>query len=121
MEAANTTLEETPAGKTAAELRVERMTWFGLVGVMILAGVLENWLALHVALVPLGAGLTLIASGLVQLRRKWRVGFTTWLAGILLLLMAAYNIVARPDLDLSLVVILLSALVIAIGVFRNET
>ena len=113
--------ESTDIRKTSAELRTERVTWFGLVGVLIAAGIVPDWLALHNAFTPMCAGLVLVASGVYQNRQKWRVGFTTWVAATLMLVMAIYNIVDRPDLDLSFVVIVMVAIVIALGVFTNET
>ncbi len=88
--------ESNDIGKTSAELRTERVTWFGLVGVLIAAGIVPDWLALHNAFTPMCAGLVLVASGVYQNRQKWRVGFTTWVAATLMLVMAIYNIVDRP-------------------------
>ena len=38
--------------KTAEEFRVERLTWFGLVGVLVITGVLPDWLNLHRGINP---------------------------------------------------------------------
>lgn len=117
---------ETPAEtetqpKSAGELKAERLTWFGLVGIFIVLSVIPEWVALHNALIPLAGGLVLLTSGLYQYRQKWRVGFFTWVAATLMLVMAIYSIFDRPDLDLSFVVIVLVVIVIALGVFTNET
>jgi uncharacterized membrane protein YoaK (UPF0700 family) len=113
--------EETVSAKSAAELRIERLTWFGLVAVLIIAGVLPEWLSLHNSILPLFAGVVLIASGIYQYRQKWRVHFSTWVAGALMLVISAIGILERPDLDVSFLVIVLVAIVIAIGVFTGET
>ena len=107
--------------KTAEEFRVERLTWFGLVGVLVITGVLPDWLNLHRGITPLVAGLILIISGILQYRRGWRVSFSTWVAGTLLLVMSGFGFVMRPDLDLSLAVIVIAVLVIATGVFTRES
>ena len=108
-------------GKSSAELRIERLTWFGLVAALIVDGILPEWLSLHNALLPLFAGVVLIASGVYQYRQQWRVSFSTWVAGTLMLVMSGFGILERPDLDMSFVVIVLVAIVIAIGIFTGET
>ena len=72
-------------------------------------------------LLPLFAGVVLIASGVYQYRQQWRVSFSTWVAGTLMLVMSGFGILERPDLDMSFVVIVLVAIVIAIGIFTGET
>ena len=113
--------EETATIKSDAELRTERLTWFGLVSVLIVVGILPDWLSLHNAFIPLIAGAVLIISGVYQFRQQWRVSFSTWVAGALMIAMAVFGILERSDLDLSFVVIVLVAIVIAIGVFTGET
>ena len=97
------------------------MTWFGLVGILVVSSIMPDGIAMPNALTPLAAGLVLILSGVYQHRQKWRVHFSTWAAGILMLAMAIYNVFERPELDLSFVVIILTVIVIAIGAFTNET
>ncbi len=113
--------EEISTAKDPAELRIERLTWFGLVAVLVISSVVPDWLSLHNVFVPMLAGVVLIASAVYQYRQNWRVGFSTWVAGTLMLVMAVYNILERPDLDMSFPVIILVAIVIAIGIFTNET
>lgn len=113
--------EETATIKSAAEMRIERLTWFSLVSVLIVAGILPEWLSLHNSFLPLLAGFALIVSGVYQYRQKWRVSFSTWVAGTLMLAMAIFGFVERPDLDVSFIVIVLVAIVIGIGVFTGET
>ena len=112
---------ETAAEKSANELRVERMTWFGLVGILMVASIIPDGIAMPNALTPLAAGLVLVLSGIYQRRQQWRVSFSTWTAGILMLAMAIYNVFYRPELDLSFAVMILTVIVIAIGVFSGET
>lgn len=100
---------------------MERLTWFGLVGALVITGILPSWLTPHPGLTPLAAGLILVVSGLLQYRRGWRVGFSIWVAGILLLLMAGFSFINRPDLDMSFAVIVIAAILIAAGVFTRES
>ena len=113
--------EEPMPAKTSAELRVERLTWFGLVGVLVIPSVMPDWLTLHNALSPFFAGLVLIASGIYQHRQKWIVGFSTWVAGTISFGIAVYSLLERPELDMTLPVVLLAVFVIGIGIFVNET
>ena len=110
---------EAAAIKSADEYRLERLTWFGLVGVLAVTGILPDWLALHPGLTPLAAGLLLLVSGILRYRRGWRVGFSIWAAGLLLAL-AGFNFLSRPDLDLSLAVIVIAGFIIAAGIFTRE-
>ena len=107
--------------KSKQELRVERITWFGLVAIFIIANIVPEDTAIPNAVTPFAAGTVLFLSGIYQYSRKWRVSFITWIAGTLMLVMGAYNVANRPDLDLSFVVIILVAVVIAVGVLTNET
>ena len=109
------------APKSAAESKIERLTWFALVGILVIANTFGGWLSLHYGFTPLAAGVVLIVSGLHQYRRGWTVGYSTWIAGTLLLVTAGLSFISRPDLDLSLVVIVISAIIIALGVFTRET
>ncbi len=113
--------EDITLAKTSAELRIERLTWFGLVGALVIPSIVPDWLALHHALVPFLAGLVLIGSGIYQHRQKWRVGFSTWVAGTIMFGMALYGLLERPELDLTFPVIILAVFVIGVGIFTNET
>ena len=113
--------EEPILAKTYAELRTERLTWFGLVGVLVVRGILPDWLALHNALVPFSAGLVLILSGIYQQRQNWRVGFPTWVAGTISIGLAIYSLLERPELDMTLPVVVVAVFVIGIGILVNET
>lgn len=107
--------------KSKQELRIERITWFGLVAIFIIGSIIPDDTTIPNAITPLAAGVILIVSGVYQYSRKWRVNFTTWIAGTLMLVMAAYSVYSRPDLDMRMIVIFLVAIVIAVGVFTNET
>ena len=107
--------------KSEDERRIERLTWFGIVGVLVMTGALPSWLTLHNGVTPLATGCILIFSGLMQYRRGFRVGYTTWVAGTLLLVAAGFNFVNRPDLDLSLLAIVAAIIVVGAGIFTRET
>lgn len=107
--------------KSKKELRVERITWFALVAIFIVGSIIPDDTAIPNSVVPFTGGAILIISGVYQYSRKWRVNFTTWIAGTLMLVMGAYSVYSRPDLDMRMVVIILVAIVIAVGVFTNET
>ena len=107
--------------KSAGELRIERTTWFLLVAIFVFANLVPEDTAIPNAVTPFAGGMVLIISGIYQYSRKWRVNFTTWIAGTLMLVMAGYNVTTRPDLDLSFIVLILVAIVIAMGILTNET
>ena len=106
--------------KPADEYRLERLTWFGLVGVLVVTGILPDWLPLHRGVAPLAAALVLFVSAFLRYRRGWRVSIATWAAGALLMMLAGFNFVSRPDLDLSLAVIVIAVYMIGAGVFKRE-
>lgn len=112
--------DHSAASKSAEEYRIERLTWFGLVGVLVITGVLPDWLALHHGVAPLGAGTVLVISAVIRRRRGWRIGFSTWFAGTLLLVIAGFSFVSRPDLDLSLAVIVVAVTMIALGILSRD-
>lgn len=107
--------------KSEEERRLERLTWFGVVGVLVITGALPIWLNLHNGVTPLATGGILILSGFAQYRRGYRVGYTTWVAGTLLLAAAGFNFVSRPDLDLTLLAIVAAIVVVGAGIFTRET
>jgi len=109
-------------GKSYAEERVERLTWFFLV--LAIAGVqivqqgglsLPNWV------IPFSGCVVLLGSGVYQYSKRWRVAPTTWLAGALLAAMTLINLYVSPNssfLGISLVVF---AAVILMGLLTGET
>lgn len=118
---ASTATETASELKSEDERRIERVTWFGIVGVLVITGALPSWLTLHNGVTPLATGGILIISGFLQYRRGYRVGYTTWVAGTLLLGAAGFNFVNRPDLDLTLIAIVAAILVVGAGIFTRET
>ena len=102
------------------QYRLERLSWFGLVGVLVVAGIAPDWLSLHNGVAPLAAGLVLSATALLELRRAGTKSLTRWVAGIVLLLIAGFNIFSRPELDLSLLVVVVALIVIGSGIFVRD-
>lgn len=107
--------------KSAGELRIERITWFALVAVFVLLNIVPDDTAIPNATVPFAGGAILMVSGVYQYFRKWRVNFVTWIIATLMLVMGAYNIYSRPDLNLTFVAFILVGIVIAVGIITNET
>lgn len=109
-------------GKSRAEERVERLTWFFLVLIFALIHVLlESGVALPNWFVPLSGAVILIGSGLYQYARRWRVSPSTWLGGALLAGLAAVNIYWSPDRSFLGICLLVFAGVIVIGILTGET
>ena len=113
--------EEAAEPKSADAYKIERLTWFGLVGALVVTGVLPDWLSLHNGVTPLAAGLVLILSSIFQYRRKHQGRYSGWVAGTLLLALACFSYFSRPDLDVSLLVVVIVVIVIALGVFTRES
>ena len=106
--------------KSAAEARIERITWFLLVVVFGVASLLDpgtipNWA------VPVAGGLILIFSGAVQYVRRFRVSPITWIAGTFMFVIAFYGFNLQPGADLLGFSLIIFALVIGFGVLTNET
>lgn len=99
--------------------RIERLAWFGLVGVLIITSAFRDWLAPHNGITPLAAGLILLLAGTVQWRRGLSARYMNWLAGALLLGMAAFSFLGRPELDLFLPVVVIAIIVIGRGAFAR--
>lgn len=107
--------------KSEAEARIERITWFLLVLMFALLNLVPDDMTIPNATIPFAGGTILLISGLYQYSHKWRVSFITWIIATLMLVMGAYNVASRPDLNLTFVAIILVAIVIAAGVFTGET
>ncbi|NDJ61884.1 MAG: hypothetical protein GYB67_12210 [Chloroflexi bacterium] len=106
--------------KTAAEARTERATWGLLVLVfafieIVGADVLPNWG------VPASGAVILFGSGVFQLSRRWRVSPVTWIAAVLLALLAYYGFQIDPAVSLLGESLIVFAVVIIFGVLTNET
>ncbi len=111
---------EVPQPRSTGDFRIERFTWFGVAGVLVITDVLPDWLSLHPGATPLAAGLVFIISGVARKRRGWSIPLSTWVAGALLLVMAGFNFVSRPELDQSPIVVLIAAIVIGLGIFSRD-
>jgi hypothetical protein len=111
---------EPRGGKSRAEARAERITWALMVGVfaaymLLPAGTLPTYFT------PVAGAIVLLGSGLFQYSRRWRVSPFTWLGGILMAVLAFYNLQIDPGRDFIGVAFLIFAGVIALGVVLDET
>lgn len=116
----STGASEPPRLKSDEQYRLERLAWFALVGVLVVSGMAPDWLPLHHGLTPLAAGLVLLASAALEMRRAGSKTLSRWVAGIVLLLIAGFNFLSRPQLDLSLLVVVVAIVVIGGGIFRRS-
>lgn len=109
-------------GKSAAEARAERLTWFFLVLIFAILQILsQNNIGIQNWLIPMSGAIVLIGSGLYQYTRRWRVSPVTWLAGAVLFFLAVLNLYSlsqRSFLGESLIIF---AAVILIGLLTGET
>lgn len=107
-------------GKSWAEARIERLTWFSLVLVIATISIVpEN--TFPNAAVPFAGATILLGSGLYQYMQHWRVSPVTWIAGSIMLVMGLYNLYMNPNADLFLPTMITFALVILFGTLTNET
>jgi hypothetical protein len=108
-------------GKSYAEARIERMTWFLLVLVFAVLNLLNlenmglNWV------VPLAGAVILLGSGLLQYMRGWMVSPLTWLGGAALVGLTLYNLYLDPTRDFLSVALIIFAGVILFGLLTGET
>lgn len=109
--------------KSDDEARVERITWFLMVGVFAIIYFIDpetqesipNWI------VPVSGAAILLGSGIYQYTRRWRVSPVTWVAGTVMLLLAAINLSVNPDQNFYGITLLVFAGVIGVGVLTGET
>jgi len=64
---------ESSVPKTDEQYHLERLSWFGLVGVLVISGMAPEWLPLHHGLTPLAGGLVLLIAAFLELRRRFQV------------------------------------------------
>ncbi len=106
-------------GKSEAEARVERLTWFFLVAVFAVLQIIEttvpNWT------VPVAGAIILLGSGLYQYSHGWKVSPVTWLAGALMVGLAYINFEVNPDRNYTGLALLAFAGVILYGLITGET
>jgi hypothetical protein len=107
-------------GKSPAEARVERLTWFLLVMIFAILNIVPPG-TLPNATVPFAGALVLLGSGIYQYSRRWRVSPTTWVAGSVMLVFGLYNIYVNTTANLLGLSLIIFALVILIGLFTGET
>lgn len=108
--------------KSAAEERIERLTWFFLVLIFAVIHVLlEGGMALPNWVVPLTGCLVLLGSGMYQYLRHWRVSPVTWLGGALLGGLAWVNINVSPGRSYLGICLIIFAGVILAGLVTGET
>lgn len=112
--------------KSQAEAKTERITWFLLVlifGVLSVAQdnlppdqtLIPNWI------VPISGAVVLLASGMYQYTRRWRVSPITWIAAVVLLMFGLVNLFIDQTLDLTGLALITFAIVIAFGLLTGET
>lgn len=109
-------------GKSYAEERIERLTWFFLVlaiaGVQIVQQggmVLPNWV------IPFAGCVVLLGSGMYQFSRRWQVSPSTWLAGALLAGLTLVNLYISPSSNFLGISLIVFAAIILIGLLTGET
>ncbi|MEO8608977.1 MAG: hypothetical protein ABI690_13900 [Chloroflexota bacterium] len=112
------TRENGPRGKSEAEARIERLTWFFLVVIFAAAQILES---IPPVVVPLAGAGILLGSGIYQYSRRWRVSPVTWLAGALMAGLAYVNLQVNPTRDFTGLALLVFAGVILFGLLTGET
>lgn len=109
--------------KSAAEARVERLTWGLLVLIFAVLYLLSdnvldsipNWL------IPGIGAVVLLGSGIYQYSKRWRVSPITWIGGILMLLFAILAFYVVPDREFLVETLIVTLAVIIFGTFGGET
>lgn len=110
--------------KSAAEMKVERITWFLLVLIFALISIAQDNLAvvnIPKYLVPTTGAIVLLGSGMYQFTKHWRVSPITWIVGTILMMFSMVNILVDPTLDLTGLSLLSFAAVILFGLLTGET
>jgi hypothetical protein len=109
--------------KTAAEARIERITWALLVLIFAVLYVLSDTVSLTIPnwVVPFAGSVILLGSGIYQYSRRWRVSPVTWLGGGLMFIFVMYHFYIDPTHDFIVESLLVTVAVILIGTFAGET
>jgi hypothetical protein len=107
-----------PRGKSEAEARIERLTWFFLVVIFAITQIVET---IPPVVIPLAGAGILLGSGLFQYSRRWRVSPVTWVAGTLMAGLAYINLQVNPTRDFTGLALLVFAGVILFGLLTGET
>ncbi|HEX2906271.1 MAG TPA: hypothetical protein VHO69_05380 [Phototrophicaceae bacterium] len=109
-------------GKSEAEARAERLTWFFLVLIFAILQIFtQNGIIIQYWLIPLSGSIVLLGSGLYQYTRRWRVSPFTWLAGALLLFLCILNIYFSPGRSCLGESLVIFAIIILLGLLTGET
>lgn len=109
-------------GKSAAEGRIELMTWAGLVGVIAIGVlgrdinlVLPNWF------VPFAGATIMLGSGVYQYSRGYRVSPITWIGGVVLVMFLIYSLYVNPAQSFGGASLLIFFFVILFGIITGDT
>lgn len=108
-------------GKSERERRVELATWALLVLVFAILQILPPENGLPNYIVPLSGAIILLGSGLYQYSQRWRVSPITWIGGVVMALLAYYNLQIDPAKNFVGEALLVFFAVIAFGVITGET
>jgi hypothetical protein len=106
-------------GKSEAEARVERLTWFFLVLIFAITQIAET--AFPYWAVPVAGAIVLLGSGIYQYSKRWKVSPVTWLAGALMVGLAYINFEVNPERNFLGLALLVFAGVILFGLLTGET
>ena len=108
--------------KTSQEAKVERMTWYAMVVVLIIMLYFDRSLNAPPFVAPLAIAAIIIISGVYQqLKRGYRTSLISWTVAIALIIAGIYEIYYNiPFIDLRLAAILAVVVVIGFGVLTNE-
>lgn len=108
-------------GKSDAEAKVERLTWFLLVMIFGLLSVVPKN-TISYAVVPFAGALVLLGSGIYQYARRWKVSPVTWIIGSVMLVFGLYGLYVNPNAEyLPGLALVAFAVVILVGLFTGET
>lgn len=106
--------------KTGREARIERLTWYAIVLIVIMMNFFDQNLVLPSYIIPLIIASILIVSGVYQQMQGYGVSLISWGVAIALILFAAFEIYYNLPFDLRLLSIVGVVVVIVSGVITNE-
>ena len=106
--------------KTGREARIERITWYAIVLVVILMNFFDRNLILPPYLVPIVISAILIGSSVYQQVQGYGVSLISWGVAIGLVLFAVFEIYYNLPFDLRLLSIIGVVVVILSGIITNE-
>lgn len=106
--------------KTGREARIERLTWYAIVLVIILMNFFDQNLVLPSYIVPGIIATILIISSVYQQIQGYGVSLISWGVAIALILLGAFEVYYNLPFDLRLLSIVGVVVVILSGVITNE-